>query len=55
MTMKTEQNSEIYDEIVNSGKSLLQLYIELAEENDKLRQIVCTAISAHSKPLPRAD
>ena len=29
MTMKTEQNSEVYDEIVKSGKSLLQLYTDL--------------------------
>jgi len=29
--MKTEQNSEVYEEIVSSGKSLLQLYLEAKE------------------------
>lgn len=31
MTKKIEQNSEVYEEIVRSGKSLLQLYLEAKE------------------------
>ena len=37
MTTKVEQNSEIYEEVVNSGKSLLQLYVELKERYEWLK------------------
>lgn len=36
MTKKTSQNEEVYDEIVNSGKSLLQLYLELRKKYNDL-------------------
>ena len=49
MTMKTEQNSEVYEDIVGSGKSLLQLYIQVLDENKKLKEVVAAAISAHNK------
>lgn len=44
MTKKTEQNAEVYTEITSSGKSLLQLYLELKE---KYKGVL--------KKLPRAD
>jgi len=49
MTKKAKQNSEVYEEIVSSGKSLLQLYIQVLDENRKLKEIVATAISSHNK------
>jgi hypothetical protein len=35
MTKKTEQNAELYKEITQSGKSLLQLYTELRQRYNK--------------------
>jgi len=32
MSKLIEQNAEVYNEIVNSGKSLLQLYLEAKKE-----------------------
>jgi len=37
MTTKVEQNAEVYEEVVNSGKSLLQLYVELKERYEWLK------------------
>ena len=57
MTTKVEQNSEIYEEITNSGESLLQLYVELKDRYEGLKW-------AQEKPVihgydqhfpPRAD
>ena len=36
MTMLAKQNAEVYDEITTSGKSLLQLYLEMKDERDQL-------------------
>ena len=45
MTKKVEQNAEVYTEITSSGKSLLELYMDLKEENKALRKIVYGAIT----------
>ena len=39
MTTKVEQNSEIYEEIASSGKSLLQLYVELKDRYEGLKWV----------------
>ena len=38
MTMKTEQNSEVYEELLSSGKSLLQLYTETKKELERSKE-----------------
>jgi hypothetical protein len=40
MSLKAKQNAEVYTTIIESGKALLQLYIELKEENKQLKEIV---------------
>jgi|SaaInlStandDraft_2_1057019.scaffolds.fasta_scaffold333001_1 hypothetical protein len=47
--INTNQNAEVYREMVTTGKSLMQLYLEARAENRKLREIVLEAVSAHSK------
>ena len=37
MTKKNSQNVEVYKKIANSGKSLLQLYIEALKEIESLK------------------
>jgi hypothetical protein len=32
MTKKAKQNAEVYDELTKSGKSLLELYLELKKK-----------------------
>ena len=36
MSKLAKQNAEVYDEITSSGKSLLQLYLEMKAERDQL-------------------
>ena len=36
MSKLAKQNAEVYDEITTSGKSLLQLYMEVKDERDQL-------------------
>ena len=34
--VKDKQNEDVYKDITRTGKSLLQLYVEVKEERDKL-------------------
>jgi len=36
MSLKAKQYAEVYEEITTSGKSLLQLYLEMKAERDQL-------------------
>jgi len=36
--MKSKQHEEVYKAMTESGKSLLQLYVEAEEELDQLKQ-----------------
>jgi len=36
VSKKLNRNAQVYQEITTSGKSLLQLYLEVKEELDKL-------------------
>lgn len=36
MPKKLKQHQEVYEEVTSTGKSLLQLYVEMREERDKL-------------------
>jgi glutaredoxin-related protein len=45
MSLKQNQNEEVYVAITTSSKSLLQLYIELKDERDQLAvALACKAI-----------
>lgn len=36
MSYKEAQNVEVFKEVTQTGKSLMQLYVEVKEERDKL-------------------
>jgi glutaredoxin-related protein len=45
MSLKKSQNEEVYVALMTSGKSLLQLYIELKDERDQLAvALACKSI-----------
>jgi hypothetical protein len=37
MSLRDRQNAEVYEEMVSSGKSLLQLYLELKDRYEWLK------------------
>lgn len=47
MTKKISQNAQVYKEITESGKSLLQLYLEVRKR--------CEGLEEELKNRPRAD
>jgi hypothetical protein len=52
--VKTEQNAEVYEEIVSSGKSLLELYIELKQKYASMKKL--PVIHGYDQHFPtRAD
>jgi len=45
MSLKKKQNAEVYMSITTSGKSLLQLYMEVKKERDQLAvALACKSI-----------
>jgi len=48
MTKKISQNAVVYKEITTSGKSLLQLYLEVKEERD----VLAAALACKSLGVP---
>ena len=53
MSLKAEQNADVYTTMTESGKALLQLYMELKEENKQLKEILCVAIEGHNDKQKR--
>jgi hypothetical protein len=43
MPKKLKQNEDVYRAITTSGKSLLQLYVDMREERDKLATALAKA------------
>jgi hypothetical protein len=39
MSLRAKQNAEVYEEIVSSGKSLLQLYMELKRKYASIKKL----------------
>jgi len=54
MSLRAKQNAEVYEEMISSGKSLLELYLELKQKYASMNKLpVIHGYDPHF--LPRAD
>jgi hypothetical protein len=54
MSLRDRQNAEVYEEMVSSGKSLLQLYLELKQKYASMKKL--PVIHGYDQHFPtRAD
>jgi hypothetical protein len=54
MSLRAKQNAEVYEEMIGSGKSLLELYLELKQKYANMNKL--PAIHGYDQHFPtRAD
>jgi hypothetical protein len=39
MSLRAKQNAEVYEEMISSGKSLLELYLELKQKDASINKL----------------
>ena len=56
MSLRAKQNAEVYEEMISSGKSLLELYLELKQKYASMNKLpVIHGYDPHFYPAPTSQ